>query len=171
MRERPYHQIARGVRLRLRGTDLPRQTRQYLASVAAEHDYAGMFVRTSRPLPAGSVVSFDVEGPAETLRGHAVVRWRRRWLGVRGMALDFIDFEGLGTEDVHSRCARLLRAHLTTSPVASAQLSCCGPRARQNRPRRAYGHACGDFVCARGPRDGHLNAGSVRGYEMCSSTT
>jgi hypothetical protein len=106
-----YNQLSAHVGARIRTAPVDKMTRDYLRDIAAEHTLGGFFLPTSRPLPAGTFVSceFSVGERAarQIIRARAVVRWRRRWFGRRGMALDFVEFDGLGARELGAWQAHL----------------------------------------------------------------
>lgn len=112
-RARDYPRLRRGARVLLEAR-LPRGPhRRYLRELADRVDFGGMTIPTPRPLPAGSLVRLWLYGPPAPgdpppLRATALVRWRRVWLGERLMALQFLDFEGLGGRSLERCLATVL---------------------------------------------------------------
>ncbi|HEV3077913.1 MAG TPA: hypothetical protein VHB47_26085 [Thermoanaerobaculia bacterium] len=89
--------------------------RKYLRELAEVVDFGGMTIVTKRPLPLGRLVRLRLYGPLAavdrpSLRARALVRSRRAWFGQRHMALQFLDFEDLGSRSLASCLAAVLLA-------------------------------------------------------------
>jgi hypothetical protein len=93
---RGYPRLAAGARVHYREVSLRRPERDYLKGVAENVSLGGMFIATRRPMAPGAVVSLVFETGNALVKAKAVVCWRRRWRGPRGMGVRFIEFEGLG---------------------------------------------------------------------------
>jgi hypothetical protein len=83
------------------GVQVERATREYLNGIARDLSLGGLFLESRRPLPKGTLVDLDFftetnEGQ-EPVHARAVVRWVRRFFRPRGMGLEFVDVEGLGS--------------------------------------------------------------------------
>lgn len=97
---RKFPRLALGVKACVRARRLDKSEREYLEGVVANVSIGGMFIETSRPAPQGSELwiefEVDVEGEKQVLRARALVRHTRRFLGKRGMGIEFIEFDQLG---------------------------------------------------------------------------
>jgi hypothetical protein len=82
--------------------------RRYLRELAQSIDLGGMTIATRSRLPVGSLVRLklyaaDAADDESPLRAMALVRWRHGWFGQRLTALQFLEFEGLGSRSLE-RC-------------------------------------------------------------------
>ena len=110
---RKYRRVAAGVRVLYCGTQVERATREYLEGIAQDLSLGGLFLETRRPLPKGTLVDLDflieeAGQSAEPVHARAIVRWRNRFFGRRGMGVEFIDVEGLGQQRLESWVERVL---------------------------------------------------------------
>lgn len=94
-----YRRPSCGVRVRYRHAPYREPERAYLHRLAQETDFGGLFLATPKPFRPGSVVCLEILAPGDgglPVHARAVVQWCRRWRDPRGMAVRFVDFDGLG---------------------------------------------------------------------------
>lgn len=98
---RKYARLRPGVAVRFCEETTDRSKREYLVGVAENCGLGGMFISTDPPFSEGSIVTLDFWIESESkgvtpVTAYGIVRWVRRKSGVRGMGVQFIEFEGLG---------------------------------------------------------------------------
>jgi hypothetical protein len=104
---RLYPPLRPGAHVRLEADPARGHDRRYLRALAETVDFGGVTIATRRPLPVGSLVRLHLLCPSEAgdeppFRARALVRARRAWVGRRIMALQFLEFEGLGSRSLAS---------------------------------------------------------------------
>jgi len=128
---RAFPRVAAAADVTFAALPMDRRSRRYLDSIARDVSLGGMFLVTGSTFRRGTVLqlSFVVPGDetAGPVRARAVVRWRRWWRRPRGMGVQFVEFEGLGREQLTEWLRRLL-------PDAPARAS--GARVDTPAPRQ-----------------------------------
>jgi hypothetical protein len=125
---RQYALLRPGARVMLEADPVSGHDRKYLRELAEVVDFGGVTIVTRRPLPLGRLVRLRLYGPLAavdrpSLRARALVRSRRAWFGQRHMALQFIDFEDLGSRSLASCLAAVLLAAMPLPGTRAARAS------------------------------------------------
>jgi len=102
---RAFRRLAAGARVRYHELRLRRSEREYLRGVAEDLSLGGMFLATRHTFPEGTTIELEFQPndeEAAPVRAKAVVCWRRRWRGPRGMGVQFVEFAALGARTLES---------------------------------------------------------------------
>jgi len=127
---RSYALLRPGALIMLEGDPARGRDRRYLRELAEAVDLGGMTIVTRRPLAVGRLVRLQLYRPLAggdraAFRARALVRSRRAWIGQRQMALQFIDFEDLGSRSLGS-CLDAVLLAATPPPGKPARLASVG---------------------------------------------
>jgi len=120
-RRSDYRTILPGTEVIYRAAPVRPQDRRYLLGVAENLSLGGLFIKTRRPFPTGTLVFLDVVPGAGADRtpfsACAVVRWRQLFRDPRGMGLQFLEL-----------------SHLVDRPMATALDGALAPPPRWRVP-------------------------------------
>ncbi len=98
--QRQYPRISPNVRLNVMGKQIDKETRKYFEGIIGDISLGGMFIKTDQPFSKGSKVRIQFNSEKDNgdpITAIGLVRWTRKWMKPRGMGVDFIEFEGLGS--------------------------------------------------------------------------
>ena len=98
--KRQYPRVPATTRIRWRPVDVSEETQDYLAGLAENYSFGGMFLVTDEPLKKGNLIEIAFSlpsGPPVTAR--ALVQWVRRFRRPSGAGLKFVEFNGIGDRD------------------------------------------------------------------------
>ena len=102
--QRVFPRVAAGTGVTFAALPVDRKSRRYLESVAGNLSLGGMFLATRYTFRPGTLLQLEFAIPgleqAEPVRARAIVRWRRWWRNPRGMGVQFVEFEGLGRQQL-----------------------------------------------------------------------
>lgn len=112
--KRKFKRIASNVHIGFSKRQVDKETEEYFQGVAEDCGLSGMFLATDHLMPKGSIISINfqfVDGKGEkvTIQAQAVVRWVQRFLGPKGMGLEFFEFNGLGDRNFEECLEQLLQ--------------------------------------------------------------
>jgi hypothetical protein len=113
---RKYARLRPGVAVRFFGEPIDRTTRQYLTGAAENCGLGGMFISTEYAFSKGSIVTLDFRIDSESrgltpVRAYGIVSLVQRKGGIRGMGIQFIEFEGLGDRIFSDWIKEVLKEH------------------------------------------------------------
>jgi uncharacterized protein (TIGR02266 family) len=116
---REFRRLAAGVRVRYHEMSVRRTEREYLRGISGDVSLGGMFIASRHTFPVGTPIVLEFhargEGGSAPVRARAVVCWRRRWLGPRGMGVRFVEFEFLGQRRLESWLDTVLEPEAITA--------------------------------------------------------
>jgi uncharacterized protein (TIGR02266 family) len=98
--KRKYPRAKKGLDVRFVEESVPPNVGEYLNGLAADIGLGGMFIATEEAPPEGTVLSLelnldDLAGETLLVGARAVVRWTRPEGELRGMGVEFVEFDGL----------------------------------------------------------------------------
>ena len=108
--KRRYPRVPSTTRIRWRPVDLSHEAQHYLAGLAENSSFGGMFLVTDEPLRKGTLIeiAFTVsDEPPITAR--ALVQWVRRFRKPSGVGLKFVEFSGLGDREFQALIASVFQ--------------------------------------------------------------
>lgn len=121
---RRYPRLKTGVRVLYQGLPATPIQQEYLSGVTGDLSLGGMFLSSENPFPVGTLLILEIRTPSMSpeeppVCARALVRWRRRWGGQKGMGLSFVELEGVDRQ----RLQEWLESLLSDEPVPVPGLS------------------------------------------------
>jgi len=110
--QRVFPRVKAGTSVTFAALPVDRKSRRYLETVAGNVSLGGMFLASRYTFRPGTLLQLEFSIPdsdqGEPVRARAIVRWRRWWRQPRGMGVQFVEFEGLGRQQLTEWLGRLL---------------------------------------------------------------